>query len=209
MPLRLSCAEVCSTLSLLHTLLAFNPPSFVFSGRRFDSLFHFPLSIPHWQDICLQSKQTLHIPQSCPPPKLMRWPSFLCHAKRRRPKRKLMSQLACYVLGEKNEKYWFYVYVPLRPNAGDDVRASFFLGGGCMACDKRECVPTTIWSNRASPIRTHRWGRKRTLWIKACNLPFVFVTRKAKPFLYTAINVLLTVLFSLLLDGGLCCESDE
>ena len=74
-------------------------------------------------------------------------------------------------------------------------RESIFCWGGCMACDKRECVPTTIWSNRASPIRTHRWGRKRTLWIKACNLPFVFVTRKAKPFLYTAINVLLIVLF--------------
>ena len=70
-----------------------------------------------------------------------------------------------------------------------------FCVGGCMACDKRECVPTTIWSNRASPIRTHRWGRKRTLWIKACNLPFVFVTRKAKPFLYTAINVLFIVFF--------------
>ena len=157
-------------------------------------LFHFPLSIPHWQDICLQSKQTLHIPQSCPPP-----PNscdglrFYAMPNWRRPKRKLMSQLACYVLGEKNEKYWFYVYVPLRPNAGDDVRA--FCLGGCMACDKRECVPTIIWSNCASPIRTHRWGRKRTLWIKACNLPFVFVTRKAKPFLYTAINVLFIVFF--------------
>ena len=120
-------------------------------------LFHFPLSIPHWQDICLQSKQTLHIPQSCPPPNSCDGLRFYAMPNWRRPKRKLMSQLACYVLGEKNENYWFYVYVPLRPNAGDDVRASFFLGGGAWRATKGSVSPLS-YGPTVRPPHTQMWS---------------------------------------------------